>query len=404
MCLVMFICTWIVTDAITFKVSSCEKVKNVKFIVANNNPFSMTEVFTEDIQKYYYQPMLNEQLRYSKKYCFRLSMTLVTAEGTIDIYDGDNYQGKSITTNSQIEYWTWLSKERKFWKLLSKTLEGYANRKNEHKLETLVVFVSYFPQVFLNQLYLLQYKWNMDVIFVLHYFSGSQYMRIVQRNLRSEIYERLPHKIVSGYFYDSIHKPLLDVILNTDYDRFEFTRNALNSRNTSCLANTTIAIVYKPIYKYFCVEDWFIDIMVWLENLLVMNNKESNVKLHIFINNPITFGLRGLQQKHKITRIRRTEDLIESVRDEKVVVMTTYLEIDEFVFIHINKKLERVLPLVGLVVRDKGMFRHSKVYFEKKPKYEALYSKENIVRSDIKDISSDDTIDLLIDTLIKVGC
>jgi len=85
--------TWMVADAATFKFSQCQKLRNVKFITAYNNNL-VTESFTEDVVKYYYQPLLK------RKYCFKLSMTVFTSEGTLGIDNGDYDQREPLATKN----------------------------------------------------------------------------------------------------------------------------------------------------------------------------------------------------------------------------------------------------------------------------------------------------------------
>ena len=401
----VFTCVWIVSHAIIFKVNQCnsQKPKNVKLLVVENSNIKH-KTFCEKVLKYYFKPLLQEQLRNDKKYCFNISTTLFISDGIIEIENGDYNLETSVTTADQVQNGPWNDKERKFWTVLSKTLEGYARLKNEQKIDTLIVIVSNFPQALINKLYLLQNKWHMNIVFVLHYSRLSSQLGIFHRNFRNRIYERLSHKLVSGYFYNSIHKTLLDFIQNPQYDRFEFIRNIPNSKDTICLTNKTIAIVYKPYAKYFCYEDWFVQLMVQLETVLIVNNKENNVKFHFFINGLVSFGLPGLKYKHRFSRITQAEDLYTSDADRKKIVLTAYIDKNELLFKGINEEFARSLPLVGVIVRDKDVEKEHLRYRTKSTFYTRPYRKENIVNVAMKDINSQAAIDLLLDTIIKEGC
>jgi len=381
----------VVCSSFKFKGNSCQQTRNVEMFVVDGQGMVGDQTFRDQILKHYFQPLNKEQNKY--KYCFNLSVNLFSGDRVSEVSENSEdikallSRGNLYTANGVLL----ISNEASYyWRFLLMSLDSYVNT----KIDTLVVFVRYFPPAFINKLYELKYKWHINVVLIIHYFRYSYIMKFYHfGNNIHEQYDRLPHKLVSGYYYDDLAKTLLGVIRRPEHNRYEFIRNIPKPQDTNCLANTTVAILYKPFGEYFCFEDWFVELMVWLESLLVVNNLENNVKLHFFINGPVSLGLTGLRYKHKITRLRNLAEL--SASGEKKVVLTTYLEKYEYLFERVNLLLERYkLPAVGFVVRKK----------EINAEYKAPFRKNNIIDVGIGETSSKKATDLLVDSLKEAGC
>ena len=275
LCLVLF---QGVSNAFDFKLNLCQQMKNVEMFVIDGQANTGDEIFSDMILKHYFQPLIVEQEKY--QHCLNLSIRLFLGDVTTEV--GQTNKNIEVVYSKGSAYkangvFLVTNEESYYWRFLLDSLDGY---KKSRKIDTLIVFVRYFPPSLINKLYELQHQWHIAVVLVFHHFKYSYVIKDYQFN--HEIYERLSQKIVSAYYYDTLRKTLLDIIQRPENDRFEFIRNIPNKKDTSCLVNKTIAIVYKPFDEYFCYEDWFVELMVWLENLLVINNKENNVKIHFF--------------------------------------------------------------------------------------------------------------------------
>lgn len=107
----------------------------------------------------------------------------------------------------------------------------------------------------------------------------------------------------------------------------------------------------------------------------------------------MSFGLTGLKYKHRFTRLRGLMDLITP--KEKKVVLTTYLEKNERLFERVHMLLGMYnMPVVGFVVRKK----------DKTGGYKVPFRRNGIIDVGIGDTASVEAIDLLINSLVDVGC
>ena len=250
----------------------------------------------------------------------------------------------------------------------------------------------------------LQYKLNTDVIVVLHDSDFDSYLRSSVTGYGNGIFENLPHVIASLYYYNRLSKDLLEIIKNPKQNRFDLIRNTDSSTNISCLKNTNIGVIYKVVDKMPYYENWFVELMIRLENVLVDKNKEGNVKFHFFIIGTIYFNLPKMaHHNYEITKIKTLSSLYSWYLTDKgknKVFLTTFLEEYDMIFEALNSfSMLGKYKNVGLIARKDYDDDFKKIYKSKLPSLQ-----NNIIDVSIDDCSSDETLDLLLEALVEEGC
>jgi len=150
-------------------------------------------------------------------------------------------------------------------------------------------------------------------------------------------------------------------------------------------------------------EDWFVELMIRLENILVVKNKEMNVKFRFFIIGTIYFDLPKMVYNYEITKIKSMSDLYTCYGNgENKVFLVSFIEEYNRIFQALNGMLVKQKN-AGLIARAEPNSLDNRE-FVKNHKYRAPFRQNNIVDVSIGDISSSETMDLLLEALIEAGC
>jgi len=373
--------------------------------ISDNHSSLGNRDFIIPILKYYYEPLAKELTKYDFERCFNTSLFLVKMHG-IDEIKSYSEESEALYTavDDKVISEDWYSSiENDYWKNLSRMLDDLVRRKKGKRQETFVFFLRYFPETFLDKLYELQYKSHIDVVVVFHDSVFSSFVNDDVSSYGNGRFEKLPHVIASSVYHNNLRKSLLDAIRNPKMNWFDFIRNVESSTNTSCLKNTTIGVIYKVVDRMPYYENWFVELMIRLENILVVKNKEMNVKFHFFIIGTIYFNLPKMVYNYEITKIKVISDLYTwhgtGGGKEKKIFLTTFLEEHDNVFEALNSILAKY-NVAGLIARVNVNHRDLVINH----KYRALFRQNNIVDVNIDESSSDDTINLLVEALILAGC
>jgi len=388
----------------TYKIKFCQHIRNVRMVIADSLSSAGDYQFISRIAKHYYQPLVREITQHDSEDCFNnVSLFLVTMYGIERIKNSDEEMDALYSSFDTSLYPTWYwstANEARYWENFLEILDDLVSRKPP---ETFVFFVRSFPEVFLTKLYELHYKLHLNMVVVFHDSYLYSHLKSNVRGYGSGILENLPHVIASNFYYDALQRKLLQSIKNPEQNRFEFVRNVESSINTSCLRNTTIGVIYKVVDRMPYYEDWFVELMIRLENILVVKNKEMNVKFRFFIIGTIYFDLPKMVYNYEITKIKSMSDLYTWYGNgENKVFLVSFIEEYNRIFQALNGMLVKQKN-AGLIARAEPNSLDNRE-FVKNHKYRAPFRQNNIVDVSIGDISSSETMDLLLEALIEAGC
>lgn len=354
----------------------------------------------------FYRPMVSELTKYENEDCFKTTLVALY-KGSAVVLDGNERETNAI--GRSLPSYIYTSAD---WAYTSHWIDEYAKQTTK-KSRILVFFANNFPPLITNQLSVIQNQRSSSVIIV----SGEvkvtsliqfpKHHRIYIKPFVStfnEILQLLGGEGPSPLPRLNINYPLLNIVRNENYNHYDFLRNTqprLTGKDTRCLQNKTIGIIYR---RWEVDVESFSSFLVQLESLLLMTRANNHNLQFYFIeiidrfhqpsfSRPITFMLNSNFRHIRISWWTYSPKLFDNLKEHYVFFHTVQEE--EYYVLLKDYMINKQVPYIGLKQHKDQI---------KSPFRDADADNDDVIRVNPSDFMSDEFIDLVLRTLAHLAC
>lgn len=253
----------------------------------------------------------------------------------------------------------------------------------------MVLFVTYLPATVLQQLIRIKQENGVGIV-------------IVTLSYKSPIpYEEFPMSFDLGDISWNgnriiMLKLLQEGIINPYFDCFEAIRRIPNVRNTSCFCGMELVWIFKPssigVYSY---DDHFVQLLVRLEKLLVLDNNQKVASQTVVIQEGEDFRNQKYGRKFHYPHVyyylyhRFFWRLVSRDRKNNKIFLNIYYGNEENDASYVLN--DRRLRVIEMIVDKK--------HIEKPPR-----KQDNKIHVNQKDVATDKVVDWILEVLIDISC
>jgi len=346
----------------------------------------------------YYKPLRRELINQDMFANVNLYLDILISSETIlhidDIVEADLFSLQQYS----ILNWELRSKTNTaFSKRFSNFLEDYGNDNDDNAV--LVLIVSHLPATCLQQLIRIKHDTGVGIIiiFLVQYSSFETHIP----------YKHFP---MSFYLHDDdptnkrglMFNLLKEGVTNPYFDRFEALRSVVSMRNTSCVSGVELVWIFNFYLSPFGFEDQFVQLLVRMEKLLVLDNNQEVAFKIVVIHNEVMiqnemergkyihydYGMKLQPPRFNYGSYKRFfQEPISQDRKNNKVFLNIYFERD---------------TIANGIMNDRGLqYISMPVYYlsNEQPRIE-----NNRIHVNHKDIASDEVVDLILEALIDIAC
>jgi len=406
-------------------------VRKVTFVIGfgSNGINSINSDLNKFLMDYYYKPLKKELGKYTNGPCVcELSLTYITQgdiakmsakeseeqpalisqpfhgtprengemeqeESVVEIpfFDGTSddpdFSGEEIS-REEIENAHDGSKDEQYdWSRVLEFLDQYEARIDDSDSKLLIIYLDDFPQVVILKLKNIMLR--------------SPIILVSKDHKRLSLVNQFPqHSImlITLYFkqqrqIDKYLLPILNVMKNPSFDRFEFIEKTPMEKDTSCLQNITFVWMFSTIF--FEYEDNFFQLLLQLNS---MHTSKQKIMEHLQVED----------SKYLNTFAAHNELWFFNLLKQQQNIYTKFTNFSETM-----KVLEE--DLNQIIITDSSTIPYSKVLAESKipsvaiemisnQYYKLPYREGNKIYCLAKDANSNLALNLLLDVMIELKC